>query len=309
MKNVLVTGSTGFIGKNLIKRLLNQDVNIYVLARNNIDNIEFAQSEKINYIISTPQELISNKNLPQMDVCFNLVGYGVNYLDNNINEMLYGNREYLINLITFAKYNKSRILINTGSGAEYGSDYFDKKISEKLIANPKSLYGITKLSGYKIGNIYAKENKVNMVTVRPFGVYGPYEHRYRLFPQLIESIETNKMLPMTLGEQIRDYIYIDDLIDAYLKISMSDNIEIYGAYNICSGKGISIREIVNILKEIYKKDSDIFKFGMIPYRENEIMHYVGDNSKILNDLDWEPSIGIKEGLMRTIEWWKNINYK
>ena len=74
MKNVLVTGSTGFIGKNLIKRLLNQDVNIYVLARNNIDNIEFAQSEKINYIISTPQELISNKNLPQMDVCFNLVG-------------------------------------------------------------------------------------------------------------------------------------------------------------------------------------------------------------------------------------------
>ena len=81
MKNVLVTGSTGFIGKNLIKRLLNQDVNIYVLARNNIDNIEFAQSEKINYIISTPQELISNKNLPQMDVCFNLVGYGVNYME------------------------------------------------------------------------------------------------------------------------------------------------------------------------------------------------------------------------------------
>ena len=307
MENVLVTGASGFIGKNLVDRLLKEKVNVYVLLRKPIVDYkkEIGVNPKINYVFFDDIKLHNMMHLPEMDVCFNLAGYGIDYKDRDIDQMIEGNIRFLLQLIQFSKYNKTKLIVNTGSGAEYGI-IEGKKISEKDIMQPQSLYGISKFCGFKMGNLYAKENGVEIVTVRPFGVYGPGEKEHRLVPQLIRSLEEEKTLEMTLGEQIRDYIYIDDLIDAYIKIAKSPNKDIYGVYNVCSSEGISVKEIANIIEEIYGLENkhSKFKFGSIPYRIDEIMYYVGDNTKILNEIGWKPSTDIRDGLKKMIEWWK-----
>ncbi|MCI1477128.1 MAG: NAD(P)-dependent oxidoreductase [Clostridium beijerinckii] len=302
MKKVLVTGGTGFIGSNLVKRLLNDNVEVYVLIRpNSTSGMRRLESlSGIKFIQSTPKELKSNKLLPKFDVCFNLAAYGVKYEEQNMDEMINGNVNFLIDIIDFVCENKTNLLIHTGSCFEYGVNE-GEKLTEESRLEPQSIYASTKLSGTIIGTTYAKLKNVNMITVRPFGVYGPGEAEYRLLPQLIEAAIKKKELRMTPGEQVRDYLYIDDLVDAYLKLSNSGKIKPYDIYNICSAQPILIKEFVEVFCSVYKCRKDIFKLGEIPYRENEVMHFIGDNSKIKEQTYWEPRISLEEGIKLSID--------
>ncbi|CUU50240.1 NAD-dependent epimerase/dehydratase family protein [Clostridium beijerinckii] len=303
MRNVLVAGGTGFIGSNLVRRLINDGVNVYVLTRPN----STSEMERLNdvigitYINSTMEELKNIKCIPQFDVIFNLVAYGVNYDNQNINDMINTNINFVIKIIDFACQNKAKLLIHTGSCFEYGINK-GEKLSEECNLDPQSLYASAKVSGTIIGNTYAKLKELNMITVRPFGVYGPGESYYRLLPQLIEASINGKKLPMTKGEQIRDYLYIDDLIDAYIKLGRCRNIEPYSIVNICSSESISIKEFVYVFCDVSGCDKDIFNLGEIPYRDNEVMYFVGDNSKIKSLIDWTPHVSLEDGIRMSIEW-------
>jgi len=305
MRNVLVTGGTGFIGSNLVRRLIKEDIKVYVLVRPNstfgTERLEYING--ITYIKSTPKELKNYKDLPRFDVCFNLAAYGVKYEQQDIDEMVEGNINFLIDIIDFVHENKTNLLIHTGSCFEYGTNEGEKLLEDSKL-DPQSLYASTKVSGTLIGNTYAKSRNVNMVTVRPFGVYGPGEAKYRLLPQLIDAAINKKELAMTQGDQIRDYLYIDDLIDAYIKLAYSKCIEFYGIYNICSSQPISIKGFVEIFCNVYSCERNLFKFGEIPYRDNEVMHFVGDNFKITNQIEWEPKINIEEGIRLNINFYK-----
>ncbi|WP_459478705.1 NAD-dependent epimerase/dehydratase family protein [Clostridium saccharoperbutylacetonicum] len=306
MKNCLVTGGTGFIGSHLIKSLINNDIKVYALIRpnsslgiNRLDGIA-----GIEYIESSSKRLILNKSLPQFDVCFNLAAYGVNYEQQNLNEMIEGNVKFLMDIIDFAVINNTKLLIHTGSCFEYGINE-GKEISEEAKLDPQSLYGASKTAGYIIGNTYAKIKNVKMITVRPFGVYGPGEGNHKLIPQMIASIINGTKLDMTLGEQIRDYLYIDDLIDAYIKLATSKSIHYYESYNVCSSEAIKLKDLGKILADICNFNEKIFNYGAIPYRINEVMYFVGKNAKIENEVSWRPKISLRTGLKLTVDWYKN----
>lgn len=308
MKNILVTGGTGFIGSNLVKRLIKDGVKVYVLIRPNstlgIGGLKGLQD--IKYIYSTSKDLKNNKDLPKFDVCFNLAAYGVKYEQQNMDEMIEGNVNFLLDIIDFVDQNKTDLLIHTGSCFEYGINE-EKRLSEESKLEPQSLYGSAKMAGTIIGNTYAKSKNINMITVRPFGVYGPGEAKYRLLPQLIDAAINRKELCMTLGEQVRDYLYIDDLIDAYIKLSDSSDIKYYEIYNICSSQPISIKEFVQAFCNVYRCEDNFFRFGQIPYRDNEVMHFIGDNSKIKKATNWKPTISLEEGISMNINWHNGNN--
>lgn len=308
MKNILIIGGTGFIGSNLTRRLAKErENNVYVLIRPNSKNGKkrLEGIKNIYYIESIVDDLFKNKNLPCFDICYNLAAYGVNYEEQDIQKMIDVNIKLLMKLIDFVYLNHTRLLVHTGTCFEYGVVNDNKKISENSSLNPKGLYGASKATSTIIGNIYAQKKKINMITVRPFGVFGPGEGMHKLVPQIIGAALNNKPLAMTYGEQIRDYLYIDDVVEAYVQLANSKIIKNYDIYNICSGIPIQIKDFVEIVSNITKCNKDIYKLGSIPYRDNEIMFFVGDNNKIILDTDWRIKTDIQNGLKFTIEWYKN----
>ncbi|MCH4238521.1 MAG: NAD(P)-dependent oxidoreductase [Clostridium tyrobutyricum] len=305
---VLVTGGTGFIGSNLIENLLNRDCEVYALIRKE-SSIGFKRLEKFENLRYIYVDDIFKQNLkqkiffPQFDVCFHLAAYGVDYRQQDINQIIDGNIKFTLKVLSFCKRNKTKKVINTGSCFEYGINN-NEKLKENSNLNPQTYYSICKVASEKIANLYCKNNNMKIITVRPFGVFGEGEGLHRFVPQIVRGIILDKDIKMTLGEQVRDYLYIKDLTDAYIKLALSD-VPQYEAYNICSSKEIKIKDIPLRLAKVIDCNVDLFKFGKLPYREKEIMYFVGDNSKIHKYTGWEPKYSIEKGLKNTYEWYKS----
>lgn len=303
---VLVTGATGFIGSNLVRKLIENNFEVYILLRTNstLGTKRVDKYSKVKKIYGDSKELISKaKELPMFDICYNLASYGVDYRQQDLDNILDGNIKFTLDIIEFCSLNKTKLLIHTGSCFEYGINEVDL-LNESEFINPQSVYGSAKAASVIMGNTYAKLKDVKMITVRPFGIYGINEGMHKLIPSIIKAVIKNESMKLTEGMQIRDYLYIDDLLDAYIKLSTNDNIKPYEIFNVCSSKETTIRDIVREICEIANVDIDIFKFGEIPYRKSEVMRFVGDNSKILNQVNWSPKYSLREGLKLTYDWYK-----
>lgn len=322
MENVglkaLVTGGTGFIGSNLIKELVERNWEVYALVRKNsslgygrlknINGIKYIYVEDLFSNCSKGKDEIVlenqsfNENLPQFDVCFHLAAYGVDYRQQNVDELINGNIKFMMNVLNFCKENKTKKVINTGSCFEYGINE-GKKLNEEDKLIPQSMYGAAKASSVMMANVYSKINNIPLITVRPFGIFGENEGIHKFIPQLMKSIILNKTIEMTRGEQIRDYLYIKDLIEAYITLALTD-VPLYEVYNVCSGVGVKIKDLAIEVVKIANSSLQLLNFGVIPYRKNEVMHFVGDNSKIKKYTGWEPKYSLQEGLKKTYEWYK-----
>lgn len=315
----LVTGATGFVGSNLIIELINKNWEIYALIRKNsslgckrlkgIKNIKYIYAEELfkNKYKELNEATLKNTDferaLPQFDVCFNLAGYGVDYSQQNVNELIDGNIKFTMYVLNFCKENKTKKVINTGSCFEYGLNE-GKKINEEDKLNPQSMYGSAKASSVIMASAYSKNNNIPLVTVRPFGIFGENEGIHKFVPQLMQSVILNKRMKMTIGEQVRDYLYIKDLTEAYIKIAVTD-VPLYEAYNICSGIEIKIKDLAMEVSNLASDSLRLFDFGAVPYRKNEVMHFVGDNSKIKQYTNWETKYSLQHGLKKTYEWYKS----
>lgn len=309
----LVTGGTGFIGSNLIIELINRGWDVYALIRKNsslginrlknIKELKFIYTDEIG--IFEQGSNISRVNLmkiPQFDVCFHLASYGVDYRQQNISELIDANIKFTIDLVKFCNENNTRKFINTGSCSEYGVND-GKFLDENHPLNPQSFYGITKVASESMINLFCKNIKMNVVTARPFGVFGENEGMHRLVPQIIDTFIRNESLSLTNGEQVRDYLYIKDMVAAFVALAESE-LPSCEAFNICSSNEIEIKKIVYDFCKVSGADVALYKFGEIPYRDNEVMHFVGDNSKIRKYTNWKPKYSLEDGLRNTYEWYK-----
>lgn len=314
----LVTGGTGFIGSNLIKELVERNWEVYALVRKNsslgygrlknIKNIKYIYVEELfkdNYKKLNEVDLENEKlykTIPQFDVCFHLAAYGVDYSQQNINELIYGNINFTMDVLNFCKENKTKKVINTGSCFEYGLNQ-GQKLNEEDKLNPQSMYGSAKAASVIMANVYCQKNNIPLVTVRPFAIFGENEGIHKFVPQLMKAVILNKTMEMTSGEQVRNYLYIKDLTEAYITIALTD-IPLYEAYNICSGEEIKLRNLAMEVAKLANCSLGLFDFGKVPYRKNEVMHFVGDNSKIRKYTKWEPKYSLQQGLKKTYEWYK-----
>lgn len=303
MKQILLSGGTGFIGRNLLDRLLSLDFDVFLIVRK-IDNEGFYfKKDYSNVKLIKVEDLFENKfDFPRFDACFNLASYGVNYNNLDITEFINSNIKYPLDLLEFCKINKTKIFINTGSCFEYG--YVENsKIYETTPLIPASLYGSSKVSGVIMSKTFAKINNIPLITLRPFGTYGKYESDYRLLPQLLNAGLKNKPLSLTKGEQIRDYLIVKDVAEAFISTLYFD-LPLYEEYNICSSNEITIKKFVEKIATTLKFDMDLFRFGDLKYRENELMYYVGNNSKFMKFSSWKPSAYEDEDIINLFEWYK-----
>ncbi|OXT09503.1 hypothetical protein CE561_00630 [Thermoanaerobacterium thermosaccharolyticum] len=303
--NILVTGGAGFIGSNLIERLIQQNHNVIMIKRKStnlfrlksvIDKIKIYESD-ISDINSLSKIFEKNK----IDMVYHLATfYKSSHIVDDINPMINTNILGLINLLELCKKYSVKKIINTGTCFEYK---FNKNLlNEEDDLSPWNLYALTKITSENIIDYYSKENGIRAVTLRLFPPYGPKDNINKLIPYIIIKALKNEKIEITKGEQRWDYIFVDDIIDAYLKLLtyMPNGHEIY---NVGTGTTKSIKNIIETISAILNKKLNV-EYGAKEYRKNEIFYMKADITKIKNTLGWFPKTNLYDGLTKTLNYYR-----
>lgn len=307
-KTVLVTGADGFIGSHLTRRLVKEGADVFVFAIGNENikdisdriksyNIDITRFKDVKKII----DKIQPEKIYHLAACTD-----VRRLLILVDKMVQINLQGTLNLLN-ALDGRYDCFVNTGTCEEYGNGLTPFK--ENQLPRPVSPYSASKASATMFCHMYYKSLGHRIVTLRPPVIYGPNERSDMLIPQVILSCLKNQTFKMTKGEQTRDFIYVDDVVEAYIKASTTER-AIGEVINIGSGKEY---KIIDVVKKIVKMMESPIKIdtGAMPYRPGEIMHFYSSNIKAKKILGWYPRVDLDEGLRRTIKWhtdnWKKAD--
>ena len=209
-----------------------------------------------------------------------------------------------LNLLIASKEIDYDILINTGSSSEYGIK--SKPMKETDLLEPISFYAATKASSTLLCQAFSREYDKPIVTLRPFSTYGPYEETDRFVPTVMKSIIENKPIKLTPGCQRRDFTYVSDIVEAYIKTVKKGKVLSGQILNIGTGIEHTNDEVVKILFKIAGKKVKIEK-GAYHTRIWDTKHWVADITKTKRLLNWAPKFKLEEGLRQTYLWYKKRN--
>lgn len=302
MKKILVTGGSGFIGSNLIKKLLsyNYNVNCLDIYRNKLlqhKNFKFFKGDIFD-------DKILNKAIKNCDIVIHLAAsLGVKNTDINQIECLDVNIYGTKNILNAARKNKIKLFLYSSSSEIYG-DQKKFPISEHFKPQNKSVYATSKIAAENYVRAFYKKYKINYNIVRFFNVYGPGQKENFVIPKYIGLASKNKnLLVYGNGNQIRSFCHVDDAIEGLLEIIKN------GKRNTCYNIGndsqpISIYNLAKTVASIFKKKID---FKKIPYTKSdrkadrEIEKRIPSLVKIKKDTNYSPNISLTEGLIGMVK--------
>jgi len=295
---ILIAGGTGFIGYYLAKKCLSLNWSVDSISTKS--PLKKRKLERVKYIkfdISKKKNLI--KNLSQnYDYVVNLAGY----VDHSHKEKtMRSHYDGCKNLSEFFLNKKIKKFIQIGSSIEYGKLKSPQKENIRNYQKTYSVYGKAKLLSTKFLMGLKKKYNFPATVIRLYLVYGPKQDLNRLIPITIMNAIHNKKFKCSSGHQLRDFIYIDDLINAILKILKSHNV-VGEIINIGSGKPISVKKLILKICKLTKGGKP--QFGKIPLRKDEIIKLYPNLSKVKKLFNWEPKIDLEKGLKETIKYFK-----
>jgi nucleoside-diphosphate-sugar epimerase len=304
--NILVTGANSMIGINAIHYFLSRGDSVTALIRKTSDIWRLGEVVKQIRIIS---ESLSNSNFwdkyfasEPIDWIIHLATVGSFTSQKNDLEIYDCNLRDSLQFIQSATLSKSLLgLISTGSSAEYG--FHAQMMSEVDFAKPMSSYGISKLA---FGNLLmSNRNHYNFKVYhfRLYNIYGPFDHPTRLIPRLI-SHAVNRSLPkLSNPNHVRDYVYVDDLIRLFGLICNNTSDYQSGIYNVASGVGSSLREVVEIVCGYFNLEIDIFWDDSLS-RNFDSAFLVGNPNACFKNFDWGSSTSVQKGVKNFAEWYR-----
>jgi nucleoside-diphosphate-sugar epimerase len=305
-QKVLITGATGFVGSNLVRKLVRENYEVHVLTRNRSDRWRLADiAGRIN---NHSADLLDSDRLKntvekiQPDIIFHLATMaiygGVHFPEKKVIENnLFGT----INLINACDDIDYRCFINTGSSSEYGPKAHPMKESD--VCEPVNVYGISKCASTCYATFAAKTKNKPIINLRLFSPFGPYDDSRRLMPYVIASALHGKELNLADRNAVRDYVYIDDVVDIYLK-----SINIADAYrgeifNVGRGESISVEYVVKKVLEITSSKSPV-KWGTFSGRDYDCSRWEADIEKTSWCFNWKPKYNIEAGISEVVRWFE-----
>lgn len=290
-KRVLITGGNGYLGSFLVKALENESANVFIVARNadllyNHFKVDITDYEAVNKMV----------NEIKPDIVFHLAANISRSRDFSIyNEMARVNVTGTLNLLQ-ALQNLDAHFIFTSSSEVYGNN--NSPFNENQIPKPVSPYSLSKINAEMLIQTHCINNSKKFTNLRIFNFYGKNMPDDFFIPQMINSLKREEDFLMTKGEQIRDFLYIDDVIKALLLTAKNTN-SYYQTMNVCSGKGTRLNELANAVNEKMKNKAKII-IGAIPYRDNEVWEMIGDNSLIKQKIGFIPQVNLENGIEKVI---------
>lgn len=302
----LVTGATGFLGSHLLARLLNQGCEIAVTVRegSNCWRIEplLPQVTRIQTDLAHISAAAAQVREFQPEIIFHLAWTGGNSARYNDDvAQIRANLPGSLDLLQLAAEVGAKRWVGFGSAVEYGT--CSGLISETLTPVPTTLYGISKYALCLMTEKICSLDSLDFAWIRPFWTFGPKDDGLRLIPMLIHKLLAGERPALTPGEQLWDYLYVDDAVEAIVRLGMEPAAS--GIFNLGSGEATSVRSIVEQIRDRIDPALPL-GFGDIPYRHDQVMHLQADITKLSNATRWRPQVSLAEGLRRTIDWHRSL---
>lgn len=289
---ILITGATGFLGSHLLPELIKKNHEIIIVKRSSSNPWRIG-----NYLAllktydsdTTAIEDIFREN--KIEAILHLAtDYGKSN-NNNSTQMIQCNIELPTRLLKMATIYKSRVFINTHTSASANSEY--------------TFYSASKNAFLEIIDYFALNSDLKCINMQIENMYGEKGDNRNLISDILESIVNKKEIPTSEGKQKRDFIYVKDVVNAYLRAldaleSITENLS---EFEIGTGKSISLREFVDTVEKIAGCEIKV-NWGALPYRKNEIFDSKANSIPAQKLLHWEPLTSLEEGLRKTIHWYK-----
>ena len=283
---ILVTGGTGFIGSNVANRLKKIGHEVYILIKENSVSIEkyntIVYNENLNDLIEAFKKI-------KFDIVIHCAALFISeHKSEDVDNLIKSNILLTTHILEAMKVTGVKKIINTSTSWQH---YNDEEY------NPVCLYAATKQAAEDIIKFYCEAENFDCITLTIFDSYGPNDKRKKLINLLFDISKTNAQLDLSPGEQYLDYIYIDDIIDAYIQsidILMKEKLKRFNKYYLNSNNPLQLKNIVNIFEEVFEKKLNI-TFGARPYRIREVMTTYKKGERLPN---WYPKYSLKEGVKK-----------
>jgi nucleoside-diphosphate-sugar epimerase len=305
MKTCLVTGASGFVGFNLAMRLLGDGHAVHVLLRT--EHQPWRITEIADHVRIHTVDMLDEEKLRQAvqavapDWIFHLAAYGAYSWQKDVNRILLTNVVGTSNMIQACLETGFQAFVNAGSSSEYGLT--ETAPSEQAKLDPNSHYAVAKAAAAHLCRYASISEGRRIITLRLYSVYGPYEDPHRLLPAVIIRGLNNGLPTLVSPDVARDFVYIDDVVDAFLLVASSEAQGPGEIYNVGTGTQITIREVVATAKQAMSIDVEPAWNSM----ENRIWDtetWVCDNSHIRDILGWSPKFDFLTGFQRMVDWFK-----
>ncbi|MBF4492909.1 NAD(P)-dependent oxidoreductase [Flavobacterium sp. MR2016-29] len=276
MRNVLITGITGFLGSHIAENLISNNINVVGLKRENSDLWRCDEiKDKVVWVDIPKNGSLKSLTNYSFDTIIHAAWIGVesNDRDNWIEQSK--NVTFFVELLEIAKVLQVKKIIFLGSQAEYG--IINSKIYEDFETNALNAYAATKLACLEILKSFSSINNINWIWLRLFSVFGEKENSNWLIPSLVNSMLNKNEMDFTLGEQKYAYLYVKDFAEIINRIVVKD-IE-SGVYNISSSETRTIRSLIEDIKNLINPEF-VLNFGVLNYRSGQSMHMEGNMQKL-----------------------------
>ncbi len=305
---VLVTGAAGFIGSCVAKKLISLGHNVIT-----IDNLSTGDKNNLHPDIIFFEGDVFDTNILDLVFSYNIISIlhiagqssGEISYDNPVYD-LKSNTESTLMLLKYAKQNNCKKFIFASTMSVYGDQPIEY-VSEKSIPNPISFYSVGKLASEYYMKIYSKFG-INCVALRLFNVFGPGQNLKNLKQGMVsiflaQAFSNNSIIVKGSGDRFRDMVYIDDVVEAFIKSMYYQN-EGFHVYNVSTGVKTTVNEVISTIVDLFPEIIKVRFEGETP---GDIFGIYGNNELIKSEMKWSPNTSFTKGIRNMYNWVKSIN--
>ena len=297
--HLLVTGASGFLGSAFVRFALRAGAEVTALCRSTSSEWRLRDVAGQYRLLTASMAAVDLGSRPP-SIVVHFAAAGVNQLSDDVADMVATNVVGTGHMLELARRHDVSRFVLVGTSGEYGSGVL---MEETAPLRPTSEYGATRAGATLLAQAFGARRNLDVVVVRPFAVYGPYEAAYRLVPHVILNALRGQPVRISSGRQTRDYVYVEDVCDGIARACTTQAAR-GRTFNLCTGVETSVQELATRASELAGSVRPV-EAGAVATMPGEMWRTTGNPALSHEVLNWSPSTDLGAGLTATIQWFRS----